>query len=175
MRRALLVALALMLLVPIFAEATMTPLRREGGGDRVPSAQLWATGSGAMTIIGRMSVNGLIPGRGLVTVIDRGGDARVYLAGSAQEFTNGRVRVRPASGVLFVKGSNVSVQIVGVDLRFAVAGYGRAQLQGSGRYQLNSGKEKSWSRAWISVTPSSAERRRSERCADCSSSAAPLH
>lgn len=177
MRRALLVALALMLFVPAFAEA-MTPLRKERGGDRVPSAQLAATGSGAMTIVGRMTVNGSIPERGSVTVIDRGGDAEVYLAGTPQEFSSGRVRgvrVRHASGILFVKGSNVSVQVVGIDLRFSVAGNGRAQLLGSGTYRLNSRPEKSWSRAWIRVTPSSAERRRFRRCADCSSSAAPQH
>lgn len=167
-RRALLVALALMLLVPVLAEATMTPLRREGGGDRVPSAQLWAKGSGAMTFAGRLSVTGYIPARGLVTVTDRSGDARVYLAGSPQVFVDGRLRVRPAAGVLFVKGSDVSVQVVGVDLKFSVAGNGRAKLQGSGVFQLNSGKERSWSGSWISITPSSAERRRDERCANCS-------
>lgn len=176
MRRALMVALALMLLVPAFAEAK-NPLRKvRGGGDRVPSAQLQASGSGAMTIVGRMVVNGTIPERGSITVIDRDGDARVFLAGTPQEFTQGRVRavrVRQASGILFVTGSNVSVQILGVNLRFSVAGNGRAQLLGSGTYRLNSAPEKNWSRAWISVSPSSAERRRSNRCASCSSSAVP--
>ena len=167
-RRALLLALALMLLVPIFAEATMTPLRREGGGDRVPSARLSADGSGAMAIMGRMSVYGNIPGRGLVTVVDRDGGAAVYLSGVKQEFVDGRLRIRPASGKLWVQGSNVSVQIVGVDFEFSVAGVGRAKLQGSGVYTLNSGKEKRWSAAWINVTPPSTERRRGERCADCS-------
>lgn len=167
-RRALLVALVLMLLVPISAEATMTPLRREGGGERVPSAQLSADGSGAMAIMGRMSVWGIIPGRGLVTVVDRDGNAAVYLSGVKQELVDGRLRIRPASGKLWVQGSNVSVQIVGVDLDFSVAGVGRAKLQGSGVYTLNAGKERRWSGSWINVTPSSAERRRGERCARCS-------
>lgn len=178
MRRALLVALALSLLVPAFAEATKNPLRKVRGGNRVPSAQLAATGSGAMTIVGRMTVNGSIPGPALVTVIDRGGDARVYLAGKPLEFSERRVRVarvRKASGILFVKGSKVSVQIVGVDLRFSVAGNGRARLLGSGTYRLNSSRARSWKRGWIKVAPSSVKRRRNERCADCSASVTPQH
>ena len=175
MRRALMIAVALMLLVPALAEAK-SPRDRRGGDDRVPSAQLQATGSGAMTIVGRMVVNGTIPEKGSVVVIDRGGDAKVYLAGVPQEFSRGRVRVRQAAGILFVTGSNVSVQILGVNLTFSVAGYGRAQLLGSGTYQLNSEPEKSWSRAWIRVAPSSsAERRRNRRCTSCSSSAVTPH
>lgn len=173
MRRALMVAVALMLVVPALAGAMIPHAQR--ADDRVPSAQLQTTGSGAMTIVGRMVVNGTIPERGSVVVIDRGGDATVHLAGVPQDFTRGRVRVRQASGILFVTGSNVSVQILGVNLTFSVAGNGRAQLLGSGTYRLNSGPEKSWTRAWIKVAPSSsAERRRFQRCESCSSSAVPL-
>ena len=171
-RRALMVVLALMLVVPVLAEASPTRAQRAGG--RVPSAQLQTTGSGAMTIVGRMVVNGTIPGRGAIVVIDRGGDATVHLAGVPLEFSRGRVRVRQASGILFVTGSNVSVQILGIDLTFSVAGNGRAQLLGTGTYRLNSGPEKSWARGWIRIAPSSsAERRRLRRCASCSSSAVP--
>lgn len=173
MRRALMVVVALMLVVPALAEAAP---RAPRGGDRVPSAQLQASGSGAMTIVGRMVVNGTIPERGSVVVIDRAGDAKVHLAGVPLGFTRGKVRVRQASGILFVTGSNVSVQILGVNLTFSVAGNGRAQLLGTGTYRLNSDPEKSWSRAWIQVVPSSsAERRRTRPCASCSSSAAPQH
>jgi hypothetical protein len=174
MRRALMVAVALMLVVPAFAEGTTARTHR--GADRVPSAQLQAAGSGVMTVAGRMVVNGTIPERGSVVVIDRAGDAKVHLAGEPQEFFHGRVRVRRASGILFVTGSDVTVQVLGIDLTFSVAGNGRARLLGSGSYQLNSGPEKRWSRAWIRVAPSSsAERRRLRRCADCSSSAALRH
>lgn len=176
-RRALVVALALMLLVPVLAEAK-TPLRKQAPG-RVPSARLEVEGTGGMTVIGRMSVNGTIPGRGSVVVVDRAGDAKAYVAGVPQAFSRGRVRVarvRQASGILYVTGSNVTVQIAGANLRFGIAGYGRALLLGTGEYSLNDGPTESWSRAWIRLVPTaSSERRRSPRCEECSSSAVPLH
>lgn len=172
MRRAMMVAVALMLIVPAFAEAATS--RAQRADERVPSAQLQAAGNGAMTVVGRMVVNGTIPERGSVVVIDLAGDATMHLAGEPQEFVRGRVRVRRASGILFVTGSRVAVQVLGVDLSFSVAGVGRAQLLGHGTYRLNSGPEKRWSRAWFRVAPTtSAERRRFQRCAKCSSSAVP--
>ncbi len=179
MRRALIVAVALMLLVPVLAEAKTAHSKRVGG--RVPSAQLAATGSGAMTIVGRMTVYGTIPERGSVVVLDRAGDAKAHLAGAPLQFSRGRVRavrVQQAAGILIVKGSNVTVTILGVDLSFSIAGNGRARLLGSGVYTLNSDPEKSWARGWFNVEPSSSsssERRSVQRCASCSSSAVPQH
>lgn len=176
-RRALMAALALMLLVPVIAEAK-TPLRKQEPG-RVPSARLEVHGTGGMTVVGRMSVNGTIPGKGSVVVMDRAGDAKAYVAGAPQAFTRGRVRVarvRQASGILYITGSNVTVQITGADLEFAIAGYGRALLSGTGVYSLNDGPEVTWSRVWIRLAPpASSQRRRSPRCEECSSSAVPLH
>ena len=171
-RRVLLVALALMLLVPVVSVGSMTPLRKVRGGDREPSAQLWAAGRGVIAVAGRMTVWGQIPPRALVTVADRDGDARVTIGGVPQEFADGRIRVRNAQGFLYVTGSDVSVQIVGNALDFNAAGIGRARLQGSGTYQLNSGKERRWSGVWINVARSSGERREERRCAECSSSVA---
>lgn len=168
MRRALLVALALMLFVPVLAEGAMNPLRMVRGGDRSPSAQMWAKGGGVMTVFGRLTVYGRIVDPGTVTVLDGDGDAEVYLAGVAQELTDGRIRVRNAQGILFVKNAD-SVQITGPGLNFSVAGSGRARLQGSGTYRLNSDREKRWSGAWISVSRPSAEQRRVRACAECSS------
>ncbi len=150
MRRALLVALALMLFVPVLAEGAMNPLRMVRGGDRSPSAQMWAKGGGVMTVFGRLTVYGRIVDPGTVTVLD------------------GRIRVRNAQGILFVKNAD-SVQITGPGLNFSVAGSGRARLQGSGTYRLNSDREKRWSGAWISVSRPSAEQRRVRACAECSS------
>ncbi len=176
-RRALMAAFALMLLVPVLAEAK-TPLRKQEPG-RVPSARLEAEGTGGMTVIGRMSVNGTIPGRGSVVVMDRAGDAKAYVAGVPMAFTRGRVRVarvRQASGILYIKGSNVTVQITGADLSVGFSGYGRALLSGTGTYKLNDGPDESWSRVWIRIAlPSSSERRSFRRCEECSSSAVPLH
>lgn len=163
-RRALVTAVVLALTVPALAMAAPHAQRVDA---RVPSAQLKVEGSGAMTVIGRMTVNGTIPERGQVVIIDRRGDAVAYLAGQPLEFTRKRATVRRASGILFVYGSNVSVQVLGVNLSFGIAGNGQARLLGSGTYQLNSGPERSWGRGVIKVSPSSAERRRKRQCANC--------
>jgi hypothetical protein len=176
-RRALLAALALMLLVPVLAEAK-TPLRKQEPG-RVPSARLEATGSGGVTAAGRMTVTGTIPGKGTVLVLDRAGDAKAFVGGVPQPFTRSRVRVarvRSASGILYILGSNVTVRITGADLDIGILGYGRALLVGTGTYTLNQGAEQSWAPMWIRLAPpASSQRRRTRRCEECSSSAVPLH
>ncbi len=156
-RRALVTAVTLVLVVPALALAAPHAQRADA---RVPSAQLQAMGSGAMTVVGRMSVTGTIPERGRVVVIDRGGDAAAYLAGVPLTFARGRATVRRASGILYVTGSKVSVQVLGVNLRFSIAGNGQARLLGSGTYRLNSGPERRWGRSVVRVSPSSAQRRR---------------
>ncbi|MGD9573461.1 MAG: hypothetical protein AB7V62_16400 [Thermoleophilia bacterium] len=171
-RRALVIAVTLMLVLPVLAQAGPATGKRSDA--RVPSAQLQAAGSGAITVEGRMVVNGTIPDRGQVVVIDRRGDAKAYLAGQPLAFRRGRASIRRASGILFVTGSNVSVQVLGVDLSFSIAGNGRARLSGTGVYRLNSDPEQTWGRrTTIKVSPSSGERRRERRCASCSSSVAP--
>jgi hypothetical protein len=161
-RRALALAVAVALVVPALAQAA--PSREQRGDARVPSAQLQVAGSGAMTVQGRMAVHGTIPSPGQVIVIDRRGDASAYLAGSRLEFRRGRAIVRRAAGILYVTGSNVSVQVLGIDLSFSVAGNGQARLLGSGVYRLNAGPERNWSRAVIRVSPTS-DRRGARRAA----------
>mgnify|MGYP001186336779 CR=1 FL=1 len=157
LRRALIAALLVILVVPAFATASRGTLRAD---DRVPSAQVQATGGGAMTVTGRMAVNGSLD-RGSVTVTDRAGDARAHLAGVPLTFQRGRAQARRASGILFVTGSDVTVQVTSPRMSFSIAGNGRARFLGSGTYRLNSDPEKSWSRAWIKVAPpTSPERRR---------------
>ncbi len=113
-RRALAIAVAVMLVVPVVASAHKAPPRQLDG--RVPSAQVQASGTGSITIAGRMVVNGTIPDRGTVTINDRKGDATAYLAGQQLQFNRrGKVTVRRASGILFVTGSNVQVQVQGGD------------------------------------------------------------
>jgi hypothetical protein len=173
MRRALVAVVALMLIVPPLAAAKAQSHQRDG--DRTPSARVQAAGSGAITVAGRLTVNGLIPGRGVVVVRDRKGDARAYMAGSALELRRGRAtRVRRASGVLYVTGSGVTVTIAGDDLSFSIAGSGRALFDGSGVYSIDSGPAVEWTGDWVRIAPaSSSERRRQRQCANCSSSAAP--
>ena len=174
MRRALAIAVVLMLVVPAIAAAQTA--RQRVSDARVPSAQVQTTGSGAMTIIGRMVVNGTIPSRGTIVLTDVAGDARAHLAGKPLRFRRGRVSVGRASGILFVTGSNVQVQITGNDLSFSIAGNGRARFLGTGTYRLNSGEVKSWAPGWINVAPSSSPaRRRIHECETCSSSAVPQH
>ncbi len=167
-RRALAAAVVLSLVVPVVAVAQDRSARID---QRVPSAQLQATGSGTMNLAGRLAVNGAIPERGTVTVTDRAGDARAHLAGVPLSFDRrGRARVWRASGILFVSGSDVTVQVTGSRLTFSIAGFGRGRLMGEGTYQLNGEPPKAWSRALIRIAPSSsAETRRTRRCARCSS------
>jgi hypothetical protein len=175
MRRAVVAAVALMLIVPAIATATAQSAHQRTGDRPSPSARVQATGSGLMTVAGRLTVNGLIPGRGIVVVRDRKGDAKAYLAGSALELRRGRTtRVRRAAGVLYVTGSSVTVTIIGDELSFSIAGNGRALFDGSGVYSIDSGPETEWSGEWVRISPSStSERRRTRRCANCSSSVAP--
>ena len=111
-RRALAFAVAVMLFVPVLAQARETGPRLLDG--RIPSAQVQTTGSGAITFAGRMVVNGTIPERGFVQITDRAGDATAHLGGEALKFNRrGRISVRRASGILFVTGSNVQVVVQG--------------------------------------------------------------
>jgi hypothetical protein len=159
-RRALAIGVALMLAVPVLASAAGPNAPRQDA--RAPSAQLQVAGSGAMTVQGRMVVHGTIPDQGQVIVIDRRGDATAYLAGSRLDFKRGRAIVRRAAGILFVTGSKVSVQVLGIDLAFSVAGNGQARLIGSGTYRLNAGPTRNWGRGTIKVTHA-AERRTARR------------
>ncbi len=173
MRRALVAAVALLLLiVPALASAAAP--NAQWADQRAPSARVQASGSGLMTVAGRLSVNGQIPERGVVVIRDRRGDARAFLAGEPLELKRGeRTRVRRASGVLYVTGSRVTVTVIGRGLSFSIAGHGRALFAGSGVYRLDSEPEAEWSGEWVRIAPSSSsERRRARRCANCSSSAA---
>lgn len=158
-RRALAIAVAVMLVVPVLAQARDAgPLRWLDG--RVPSAQVQTTGSGAIAFHGRMVVNGTIPERGVVQITDRGGDATAHLGGQELKFNRRhKVTVRRASGILFVTGSNVQVRIAGEGLTFAAAGNGRARFRGEGTYQLNSGPTTEWTNAWVRIAPTPPARR----------------
>ena len=157
-RRALAIAVAFMLVVPVAALAHRAAPR--WADDRVPSAQVQTAGTGSITFVGRLVVNGTIPGRGIVSIWDFAGDADAHLAGQELKFNRRRkVTVRRASGILFVTGSNVRVQVLGAGLTFAAAGNGRARFLGSGTYRLNSGEETAWGPGWIRIAPSGSSNR----------------
>jgi hypothetical protein len=158
-RRALAIAVAVILVVPVLAQARDAAPQLWLDG-RVPSAQVQAAGSGVIAFNGRMVVNGTIPERGFVQIKDRGGDAKAYLDGQELKFNRRhKVTVRRASGILFVTGSNVQVRILGEGLTFAAAGNGRARFLGKGTYQLNSGPTMEWTSAWVRIAPSPPARR----------------
>jgi hypothetical protein len=175
MRRALAVAIVLMMALPALAGAVAQADQRQRERDRVPSARLWTEGDGVVTLNGRLSVTGSIPGRGSLQVTDHDGDARAHLAGEPLAFDRrGRARVRRASGILYVTGTRVTVRVVGEGLSFSVAGLGRARFLGEGVYGLNGGPETAWTSDWIRIRPSSSEQgRRGRSCASCSSSVVP--
>jgi hypothetical protein len=157
-RRALAIAVAVLLVVPVLAQARSPHPRHPDG--RVPSAQVQTAGSGMITFAGRMVVNGTIPDRGTVQIRDRAGDATAHLSGTEVRLNRrGRAVVRRASGILFVTGSNVEVVVQGGGLTFAAAGYGRARFRGSGTYRLNSDAERAWSSKWIRIAPTQTSRR----------------
>ena len=96
-----------------------------------------------MTVTGRMSVNGSILDRGSIVITDRAGDAQAHLAGVDADL---QPRPRPgarASGILYVTGSAVTVQVTSSRMSFSIAGNGRARLLGSGTYRLNADPERS--------------------------------
>ena len=158
-RRALAIAVAVMLVVPVLAQARNSAPQLWLDG-RVPSAQVQTAGSGMIAFNGRMVVNGTIPERGVVQITDRGGDARAHLGGQELKFNRRhKVSVRRASGILFVTGSNVQVRILGEGLTFAAAGNGRARFLGKGTYQLNSEPTTEWTSAWVRIAPSPPARR----------------
>jgi hypothetical protein len=158
-RRALAIAVAVMLVVPVLAQARDAAPQLWLDG-RVPSAQVQTAGSGVIAFNGRMVVNGTIPERGFVQIKDRRGDASAHLDGQQLKFNRRhKVTVRRASGILFVTGSNVQVRILGEGLTFAAAGNGRARFLGKGTYQLNSGPTLEWTSAWVRIAPTPPARR----------------
>ncbi len=156
-RRALAIAVVVLLVVPVLAQALGKGSRHLDG--RVPSAQVQTAGSGTITFSGRMVVNGTIPERGTVRIRDRAGDATAHLSGEELRFRRGRVNVRRASGILFVTGSKVEVVVLGGGLTFAAAGNGRARFRGTGTYRLNADRERAWSSRWVRVEPAKSYRR----------------
>lgn len=141
MRRLLLLTLAVLLALPaLVAGAERT--RKE----RAPSARLEAVGAGRIVLVGRLVAYGQIGGRaGNLIVRDMAGDALVIVDGQRLEPNDrGWMRLRRASGRLYISGSRVTVRLSGSALNLAVAGNGGAILTGRGRYWLNGGEASDW-------------------------------
>lgn len=119
----------------------------------VASALLEVRGSGNIVVQGRVAVSAHLPARGVLRVVDRGGDAAVYVSGSEVPLRAGRGLVRRANGIVFASGSNVTLQFTGVRVAVSAAGVGRANLRGAGRYRLNLGPSLQWPRAALRLAP----------------------
>ena len=174
MRRALVAAVALMLLiVPALASAAGPNAR--WADQRAPSARVGASEQRADDGRGPALRERSDPGaRGRRDQGPRGRRPGLPGGRAARGRKRGeRTRVRRASGILLRLGSRVTVTVIGRELSFSIAGHGRALFAGSGVYRLDSETEAEWSENGCASPPSSSpERRRARRCANCSSSAA---
>lgn len=142
------------------AASGSAPMLMEVAGDR--SGQLEVAGSGRVILSGRLAVQGELSGRGVLQVVDRAGDAKVYVAGRQVTLRRGRAIVRRSRGIVFVAGSNVSVVSTDKGTRLFVAGTATVRLAGSGIHRVNLGAYLPWPRAQFRLSaatrPSSGQR-----------------
>ncbi len=144
------------------AQAAAESPPRFAGGDSVamarvagegPSAQIELSGRGTVQLRGRLVLSGNLAARGTVSIVDRGGDASVHMAGAGVTLSRkGRATVRGATGILYVTGSNVTVTVASRGLTISAAGSGTAKLSGTGRYRLNLGSDRAWPRGTVKLT-----------------------
>lgn len=152
MRRLLLVViLAALLATPALAGAATggapAPPRQTFGADEAPpsSARLQLEGSGVVRLEGRLVTFGLIPEGATIWVRDLAGDARFFLDGDSRRLRAGAmVRIREASGRIYLSGSRVILQIRADDISLSTAGRGRASVRGDGAFTLNDERERIW-------------------------------
>jgi hypothetical protein len=109
------------------------------------SARLQLEGSGIVRLEGRLVTYGLIPDGATLWVRDSAGDARFFLDGSSRRLRTGAmVRIRDASGRIYLSGSRVVLQIKADDISLSTAGRGKASVSGDGAFTLNDGRERLW-------------------------------
>lgn len=139
-----LVAIVLMVVAILGSLAIPTlvgaePVEVEGKG------VLAAKGKGTAEIEGKLEFRG--NARAAVLVVeDRAGDARIDVWGYKQriEEGNGRVRYVGVNGGAHIAGSDVTINLTGTGIRFAVRGIGSAVLKGHGTYVTKGGTIKPW-------------------------------
>src|SRR5687767_13631 len=114
MRRSLTLLLASLLLA-LLAVAPALGARAMQRESQQASAQIEATGTGAVTLRGRVVAFGLIPGRGSIVVTDFDGDAVVRIDGVLKRIPARAdvLRLTRVTGRFYVEGTDVRVRIVG--------------------------------------------------------------
>jgi hypothetical protein len=127
------------------------------------SAQLELRGFGTAQLNGRLVVYGKVEYADLIAVKDWHGDARLFFEGRQYWFKRGWVGIKRASGRFYVQGRDIRVKIKGREMSIALAGNGRARLQGSGSFRLNGGASLPWVSRWINVKPGASPPRASRR------------
>ena len=144
MRRPLTLLVASLLLALVAVAPALGARAAQSEAQRA-SAQLEATGTGAVTLRGRLVAFGLIPGRGSIVVTDFDGDAVVRIDGVLKRIPRTDVlRLARVTGRFYVEGSDVRIRIVGTGVTVSAAGRGRATMVGVGSYRLNDGPELDW-------------------------------
>ncbi len=143
--------LVAILAAPAFAIAATAqapaPAKQTLGQDEPPpsSARLQLEGSGVVKLQGRLVTFGLIPEGATLWVRDLSGDARFFIDGESRKLRTGAtIRVRDASGRIYVSGSRVMLQIRADDISLSTAGRGTASVSGDGEFSLNDERERTW-------------------------------
>jgi len=137
-KRTLVVFAALALLIVGLVPAASAA---EGAADIEGAGTLWAKGSGVAVIDGGGTVWMAIDGN--VTIVDRAGDTRVWIAGrsGAEEEMTTDSSVYSLTGFhgrIHVKGSDFEISADG-RMRFRALGRGTVLLKGTGVYRTRSG------------------------------------
>jgi hypothetical protein len=98
-----------------------------------------ARGTGAAQLSG--DIDGMVvDGQGVLVIVDRAGDAKVAVRGAGRSTVHGNTRTYVGfNGHARISGSNVTVRVVGVDVRLAAKGDGTFVLKGTGRYDTTPG------------------------------------
>lgn len=127
--------------------AVAAPSKQTLGQDDAPpsSARLQLEGSGVVKVQGRLVTFGLIPEGATLWVRDFAGDARFFLDGETRRLRTGAtIRLRDASGRIYLSGSRVMLQIRADDISLSTAGRGTASVSGDGEFSLNNERERTW-------------------------------
>jgi hypothetical protein len=122
--------------------------------ERQLSGQLQLDGAGLITLTGRLAISANLRSPAVLRLVDRAGDASVYVAGRPLRFNrHRRALVRPARGIIFASGSNLTLQVSGGRVEMSAAGVGRALLRGKGDVRVNLGPPRVWPRGAINLRP----------------------
>ena len=125
-------------------------LNQAPGGD---SAQLELSGVGKLQLKGRFVVYGQIERARWISVVDSARDARLLIDGKSIRFKRGRAKVRKPEGRFYLQGSKLRVTVSTAEMSIALAGIGKARLDGVGSLRMNGGTTLPWVKRWFQVRP----------------------